>query len=123
FALCACITMVGTFLSFLFQAEDGIRDRNVTGVQTCALPISVAFGFAFNHLTFATKRTSHADFLGNSFGIMTFWEVATSVEFAVRSEERRVGKECRSRWAKTTKLKNVKGQMVALLYNEDKYKT
>src|SRR5438067_11900542 len=26
---------------FFFQAEDGIRDRNVTGVQTCALPISV----------------------------------------------------------------------------------
>src|SRR5699024_11855073 len=25
-----------------FQAEDGIRDRNVTGVQTCALPISAA---------------------------------------------------------------------------------
>src|SRR5699024_11747248 len=24
-----------------FQAEDGIRDRNVTGVQTCALPISI----------------------------------------------------------------------------------
>src|SRR5437868_8180166 len=24
---------------FFFQAEDGIRDRNVTGVQTCALPI------------------------------------------------------------------------------------
>src|SRR5699024_11772688 len=29
---------------FFFQAEDGIRDRNVTGVQTCALPIS-AFQF------------------------------------------------------------------------------
>src|SRR5699024_11333048 len=28
------------FLFFFFQAEDGIRDRNVTGVQTCALPIS-----------------------------------------------------------------------------------
>src|SRR5699024_12011177 len=27
-----------------FQAEDGIRDRNVTGVQTCALPISVLIG-------------------------------------------------------------------------------
>src|SRR5699024_11507154 len=27
-------------LFFCFQAEDGIRDRNVTGVQTCALPIS-----------------------------------------------------------------------------------
>src|SRR5699024_7303001 len=29
-----------SFLLFFFQAEDGIRDRNVTGVQTCALPIS-----------------------------------------------------------------------------------
>src|SRR5699024_11231133 len=29
-------------LVFCFQAEDGIRDRNVTGVQTCALPISIA---------------------------------------------------------------------------------
>src|SRR5699024_11418162 len=28
------------WLFFFFQAEDGIRDRNVTGVQTCALPIS-----------------------------------------------------------------------------------
>src|SRR5699024_11810278 len=32
------------FLSFFFQAEDGIRDRNVTGVQTCALPISLVIG-------------------------------------------------------------------------------
>src|ERR671937_1238298 len=30
--------------AFLFQAEDGIRDYKVTGVQTCALPISVVFG-------------------------------------------------------------------------------
>src|SRR5699024_11603169 len=30
------------FIFFFFQAEDGIRDRNVTGVQTCALPISPA---------------------------------------------------------------------------------
>ena len=29
---------------FFFQAEDGIRDYDVTGVQTCALPILVAFG-------------------------------------------------------------------------------
>src|SRR5699024_11512647 len=28
--------------SFFFQAEDGIRDRNVTGVQTCALPICLS---------------------------------------------------------------------------------
>src|SRR5215469_144495 len=31
---------VGVFFSFFFQAEDGIRDLYVTGVQTCALPIS-----------------------------------------------------------------------------------
>src|SRR5699024_12678575 len=31
----------GSVLFFFFQAEDGIRDRNVTGVQTCALPISL----------------------------------------------------------------------------------
>src|SRR5699024_11742295 len=31
---CLCVVF------FFFQAEDGIRDRNVTGVQTCALPIS-----------------------------------------------------------------------------------
>src|SRR5699024_1517232 len=31
---------------FFFQAEDGIRDRNVTGVQTCALPISIFKLFA-----------------------------------------------------------------------------
>src|SRR5699024_11727101 len=33
---------VDRIMIFFFQAEDGIRDRNVTGVQTCALPISVA---------------------------------------------------------------------------------
>src|SRR5690349_10642101 len=35
----ACVQF---FLFFFFQAEDGIRDLYVTGVQTCALPISVA---------------------------------------------------------------------------------
>src|SRR6266540_3354021 len=32
--------MLNEFFFFFFQAEDGIRDRDVTGVQTCALPIS-----------------------------------------------------------------------------------
>src|SRR5699024_4561466 len=31
------------FIVLFFQAEDGIRDRNVTGVQTCALPILPTF--------------------------------------------------------------------------------
>src|SRR5699024_12455057 len=37
---------------FFFQAEDGIRDRNVTGVQTCALPI------LFSALPTVSKRSS-----------------------------------------------------------------
>src|SRR5438067_13821844 len=39
------------FFFFFFQAEDGIRDRNVTGVQTCALPI-----FGVNNLLTAVTR-------------------------------------------------------------------
>src|SRR6266487_2491595 len=44
----------GSVFFFFFQAEDGIRDGRVTGVQTCALPISdlgrvAAFGDAFHH--------------------------------------------------------------------------
>src|SRR2546427_196508 len=38
-------------LFFFFQAEDGIRDLTVTGVQTCALPISV-------HVSEATRRST-----------------------------------------------------------------
>src|SRR5256886_12922543 len=34
--------MLGAIFFFFFQAEDGIRDLTVTGVQTCALPISAA---------------------------------------------------------------------------------
>src|SRR2546426_1735902 len=36
---CALVLVVGAFGFFFFQAEDGIRDYKVTGVQTCALPI------------------------------------------------------------------------------------
>src|SRR5437773_5906963 len=35
-----CLYFLLLFFFFFFQAEDGIRDRDVTGVQTCALPIS-----------------------------------------------------------------------------------
>src|SRR5437867_6413485 len=34
------LVFVCVYFFFFFQAEDGIRDRTVTGVQTCALPIS-----------------------------------------------------------------------------------
>ena len=39
--MCECIVVCFCFF-FFFQAEDGIRDIGVTGVQTCALPISVS---------------------------------------------------------------------------------
>src|SRR5215208_5041641 len=35
-----CLSVCSNFCFFFFQAEDGIRDGHVTGVQTCALPIS-----------------------------------------------------------------------------------
>src|SRR5256885_8346270 len=96
---CSC------FFFFFFQAEDGIRDYKVTGVQTCALPIlldapagppltgasSMSAPFALNAaLSFFTmlgelvERSNHA---------------APLAMPASRSEERRVGKECRSRWS------------------------
>src|SRR2546429_2407131 len=39
---------------FFFQAEDGIRDVAVTGVQTCALPISLAIAVAWSSAALAT---------------------------------------------------------------------
>src|SRR5699024_11252130 len=40
----SCRGEPGLVFRWFFQAEGGIRDRNVTGVQTCALPISAALG-------------------------------------------------------------------------------
>src|SRR3989442_13111462 len=42
---------------FFFQAEDGIRDADVTGVQTCALPISVTKNASANPLGCAVKKS------------------------------------------------------------------
>src|SRR5437773_12459871 len=40
YVLLCCVGIIYiVFFFFFFQAEDGIRDRDVTGVQTCALPI------------------------------------------------------------------------------------
>src|SRR5713226_3510949 len=68
---------------FFFQAEDVIRDGRVTGVQTCALPILAA-------------RWHEADVLAV---VLVSDRKAEFVREAARSEERRVGKECRSRWS------------------------
>src|SRR5207249_6600359 len=99
------------FSFFFFQAEDGIRDRKVTGVQTRALPIS-------NAASVTVYLKNQSDFAAMNEVYRTYWTkdppARTTVmlpllneglvEIAVaavpnggRSEERRVGKECSRR--------------------------
>src|SRR5260221_7936877 len=93
---------------FFFQAEDGIRDHCVTGVQTCALPISERFLpaalYRIYYICFERRGQESLRGLAFFFGILFITEVALVLIFGVdyrmvRSEERRVGKECRSRWS------------------------
>src|SRR5437762_14124857 len=80
-------------LFFFFQAEDGIRDTSVTGVQTCALPIcSRSPDITRRSLSGQCAEISHP-----AMGYLCWpggWLTSD-----LRSEERRVGKECRSRRA------------------------
>src|SRR5207253_4570994 len=105
---------------FFFQAEDGIRDGHVTGVQTCALPILIAAttGSAV-HLEMRDAYTPEDQrFLDWQAGKLLpeqanpEWSAivrahtARGVRFRRRSEERRVGKECRGReWRTVGRLK------------------
>src|SRR5256885_7321810 len=95
--------------AFFFQAEDGIRDYKVTGVQTCALPISavrymvlpaVSLGFNQSALIARIARSCMLEVLQQDY-IRTARAKGLSqrVVIIARSEERRVGKECRSRWS------------------------
>src|SRR5207253_6318300 len=91
------------------QAEDGIRDGHVTGVQTCALPI-----FNFLLLTLLTFQKfckeqsslsliSTHEVLQHHLSFLTFILITTNCQIdaireSIRSEERRVGKVCRILW-------------------------
>src|SRR5437879_13721002 len=87
---------------FFFQAEDGIRDTSVTGVQTCALPI-----LPRGHR--AQSAAPGCRSAGPCTGIAAapaLWTTAAHLllpfsafanQTSYRSEERRVGKECRFR--------------------------
>src|SRR5207247_6335671 len=84
---------------FFFQAEDGIRDPLVTGVQTCALPISlVAMESAEQALPDPLPR---GKFQLEAPAPPIPWPRARTARppaaLRLRSEERRVGKGCRSR--------------------------
>src|SRR5207247_6360187 len=87
-----------TCVCFFFQAEDGIRDPLVTGVQTCALPISSLQTKMLRHLwpQFETALR-RLQLLERERATRTALESFLS-RLPLRSEERRVGKECRSRW-------------------------
>src|SRR5438046_9488326 len=79
------------FLSFFFQAEDGIRYWSVTGVQTCALPIYLEeykVPTAADVLSIVHAQVNLPDPEANPTG-------AKGIGEPPRSEERRVGKECR----------------------------
>src|ERR1039457_178349 len=85
-SMATSITAAPGFM-FFFQAEDGIRDYKVTGVQTCALPIYE------DHQVGVVSQQLRID---QDQVLMQAELVGGGVD---RSEERRVGKECRSRWS------------------------
>src|SRR5438552_4736228 len=96
-----------SFLFFFFQAEDGIRDDLVTGVQTCALPIwrdgaVVGTEERIQALTGLEARSSARGSDGPAFGRVVTGDarapIASHALKKGRSEERRVGKEWRTGW-------------------------
>src|SRR5204862_2920143 len=90
--ICVCLYLIWHL--FFFQAEDGIRDLYVTGVQTCALPISAV---AVKHpRDDGARRPLHDVGVGP---LAREQGVERRERTERRSEERRVGKECRTRWS------------------------
>src|SRR5690606_40405539 len=93
-----------SFFVFFFQAEDGIRDFHVTGVQTCALPIySVSNRKALASVMVLRPLSPElaALYTPRMRGQRAAAEIGQTEGAAKekgRSEERRVGKEWRTRW-------------------------
>src|SRR2546430_9469357 len=89
-----------------FQAEDGIRDLTVTGVQTCALPISSRHGSCRKPTrTLPMRLTNSCPRYREAFCVWRCgrgertWRSWSPTYHRARSEERRVGEERRSRWS------------------------
>src|SRR2546423_1736295 len=85
---------------FFFQAEDGIRDKLVTGVQTCALPIFTG-GTMVDGKPIAADEIRGREITGGETRQLVPGDVMIIPNGVPhwRSEERRVGKEGRSRWS------------------------
>src|SRR5690606_41208432 len=97
---------------FFFQAEDGIRDFHVTGVQTCALPIwrlmllKLRFSWYVTFLVYYGCVVLFNENILYKCSFYVYRHYCLNMRVTVlpasgpdRSEERRVGKECRSRWS------------------------
>src|SRR5207247_5595865 len=99
-----CTAMSSIVCLFFFQAEDGIRDPLVTGVQTCALPIFAHFqAMNLRRADGAQKLALRREHDDAALRVRRDVDVAGLVNdrpAMARSEERRVGKECRSRWSR-----------------------
>src|SRR5690625_7417335 len=83
-------------LFFFFQAEDGIRDGHVTGVQTCALPIFMARKSVDEPLQTGLKAIDSMVPIGRGQRQLIIGDRQTgktALAIDTRSEERRVGKE------------------------------
>src|SRR5256885_9616040 len=116
YSLRICVRVRGIYIKTIllcrvfFQAEDGIRDYKVTGVQTCALPICGAdLGSAGRRLDRVGPQVDPGRLVlpvdgvdpGHALGLrrVGLGRVLGLGPRRERSEERRVGKECRSRWS------------------------
>src|SRR2546425_4088260 len=92
------------FHFFFFQAEDGIRDKLVTGVQTCALPILRRYSGPKGAPLPESGDPGELQ-VEDQVDCGVLWELIQTMlpnvreRRLARSEERRVGKECRSRWS------------------------
>src|SRR5438067_10289939 len=115
--LLVCIGCVFVVCFFFFQAEDGIRDRNVTGVQTCALPILIPRSELPRASARSSQRTAIRCAEPSSIcrtSAMTrslVWRSRPASRLSTslaRPEERRVGKECRSEGSRGQEGKNVR---------------
>src|SRR5258708_13385502 len=85
---------------FFFEGEGGIRDDVVTGVQTCALPIFCYFrALQMGEASKVAPVDKLSLVLVALFAFTFLNERPSTREWAGRSEERRVGKGCRSRWS------------------------
>src|SRR5437016_13478108 len=87
------------YVCFFFQAEDGIRDWSVTGVQTCALPILTRRANAAASPGFLVSPGDAAALARRVGDLLDDARLRRALG-AARSEERRVGKEWRCRAAR-----------------------